>query len=159
MTAAESTDGGSAGPSERLRADDLDKGLIDQLHAATLKASDSCFEIKNLCATVLVPAGTLVSIFSEKKLDSSVFVSGFIVVVLFWLADSTAYYYQRKLRNAMAVVWARRADLCPSWRAYAPLRVPINWPRACFNESMSFYAIIVIGITMGWIAYLSGLIG
>src|SRR5436190_23927590 len=45
-----------------ISPDDLDKDQLDQLHAATLKASDSCFEIKKLCATVLVPTANLVSI-------------------------------------------------------------------------------------------------
>jgi hypothetical protein len=93
-------------------ADELDKEQLTQLHNATLKASDTCFELKELCATVLVPAGTLVAVFTDKQLDPAVFVAGLIVVFAFWIADSSAYFYQRKLRRAVHPIWQRRAARC-----------------------------------------------
>jgi hypothetical protein len=57
-------------------ADELDREQIEQLHAATLKASDSCFELKKLCATVLVPTATVVAVFTDKRLNEAVFIAG-----------------------------------------------------------------------------------
>jgi hypothetical protein len=99
---------------QKVSAEDLDKDLLDQLHAATLKASDSCFEIKKLCATVLIPTGTLVSVFAAKRLDTSVFVAGLLVVTLFWLADATSYFYQRRLRNLMVCTYSEEANRGPA---------------------------------------------
>lgn len=142
---------------DSVKADELDKDLLGQLHAATLKASDSCFEIKKLCAAVLVPAGTLVSIFTDKKLDASVFSAGLLIVLSFWLADSVGYYYQRKLRDAMSVIWKRRADRCsevwdpPGARHISPVR-------AAFNGSMMFYALLATPILLGLGLFATGVI-
>ena len=55
-----------------VTADDLDREQLDQLHTATVKASDSCFELKKPCATVLVPTVTLVAVFTDKRLNQAV---------------------------------------------------------------------------------------
>lgn len=138
-------------------ADSLDKELLEQLHAATLKASDSCFEIKKLCATVLVPTGTLVAIFSGRQLGTAVFVAGLLAVALFWLADSVGFYYQRKLRSVMNSVWERRAERCEeAWEAPNTPRVgPLG---SAFNRSMTFYALLGIPITIGLVLYWTGVI-
>ncbi|MFI7159631.1 hypothetical protein [Micromonospora chalcea] len=139
-------------PEHKVRADDLDKELIDQLHAATLKASDSCFEIKKLCATALVPTGTLVALFSGRRLTTAVFVSALLVICFFWLADAVGYYYQRRLRAAMDVIWRRRAERCeegwtpPDTSAASPLK-------AAFNGSMTFYALLAAPVLLALILY------
>jgi hypothetical protein len=63
-----------------VTADDLDRVQLDQLHVATLKASDSCFELKKLCATILVPTISLVAVFTDKRLNLAVFVAGVLLV-------------------------------------------------------------------------------
>lgn len=142
---------------EQVTADDLDKELIDQLHAATLKASDSCFEIKKLCATVIVPTGTLVALFSERQLNVAVFMSGLLVISFFWIADAVGYYYQRRLRAAMNVAWQRRADRCQeSWAPPSTSRLsPI---RAAFNGSMTFYALLGAPVMIALILFAFGII-
>lgn len=141
----------------KTTADDLDKELLGQLHAATLKASDSCFELKKLCATVLIPTGTLVALFSERRLGPAVFVAGFLVIVFFWLADAVGYYYQRKLRVAMGAIWLRRSERCdetwtpPSTASTSPIR-------AAFNGSMYFYLLLTIPVLAGLLLYAMGII-
>jgi hypothetical protein len=129
-------------------ADDLDKEQLEQLHAATLKASDSCFELKKLCATVLIPTATLVTVLNGKSLDASVFIAGLLVILTFWLADSVGYYYQRKLRAAMNPIWTRRAQRCTEpWPFGETTSVgPI---RAAFNSSMYFYLLLAGLIFVG----------
>ncbi|MET8203089.1 hypothetical protein [Micromonospora taraxaci] len=150
-------DRGERASERKVTADDLDKELIDQLHAATLKATDSCFEIKKLCATVLVPTGTLVALFSGRRLTAAVFVSGLLVICFFWLADAVGYYYQRRLRVAMDVIWRRRAARCdegwtpPSTSAASPLR-------AAFNGSMTYYALLAAPVLLALILHASNVI-
>ena len=138
-------------------ADELDKDLLEQLHAATLKASDSCFEIKKLCATVLVPTGTLVALFSNRRLSPAVFVSGFLVITFFWLADAVGYYYQRKLRVAMGVIWVRRSERCDeTW--IPPSAASVSPFKAVFNGSMYFYLLLAILVLVGLALYAMGII-
>jgi hypothetical protein len=135
-----------------VTADDLDKELLDQLHAATLKASDSCFELKKLCATVLVPTGTLVALFSDRRLSVAVFVSGLLVISFFWTADAVGYYYQRRLRAAMDVIWRRRAERCQE--PWTPPNTTLVSPiRAAFNGSMMFYALLAIPVLIALVLY------
>jgi hypothetical protein len=147
----------SVGAAE-VTADDLDKEQLTQLHNATLKASDSCFELKKLCATVLVPTGTLVAVFSNKKLDAAVFGAVLLVIGAFWLADSVGYYYQRKLRIAMTPIWQRRAARCAGGYSYAPDPRPVGPLRAAFNSSMLFYLILAVVLTTGSVLFELGVI-
>jgi hypothetical protein len=139
-------------------ADDLDREQIEQLHAATLKASDSCFELKKLCATVLVPAGTLVAVFTNKRLNTAVFVAGLLIIMAFWLADAVDYFYQRKLRDAMTPIWQRRADRCPGGYNYVPAQPGVRPVRAAFNSSMSYYLILAILVGIAFLLFELGII-
>lgn len=134
-------------------ADDLDKELLDQLHAATLKAADSCFELKKLCATILVPAGVLVATFSGKQLNPAVFVTGFVIIVAFWIADAFSFYYQRRLRVLMKDIWTRRAARCSDRYPHVQKVEPVGWYGAAFNSSMIYYLLLTVVIGLAWAAY------
>jgi hypothetical protein len=139
------------------KRDALDSVRIDQLHAATLKASDSCFEMKKLCATLLVATGTLVSVFNNKTLSAGVFIAGLAVIASFWLADSVGYYYQRRLRALMDGLILRRGERCePTYTFKAATGV--GWLRAAFNGSMVFYLILAALVSAGWLLWGIGLI-
>jgi len=141
-----------------VTADNLDRELLEQLHAATLKVSDSCFELKKLCATILVPAGTLVAVFTNRRLDSSVFVAGLAVIVAFWLADSVSYYYQRKLRAMMTPVWERRASRCVPLYTHFPKPASTRPLGAAFNASMIYYLILGLLVLLGLLLFETGVI-
>jgi hypothetical protein len=141
-----------------VTADDLDREQLEQLHAATLKASDSCFELKKLCATVLVPTGTLVAVFTDKKLNIAVFVAGLLVIVAFWLADAVGYFYQRKLRVAMTGIWRRRAATIPGGYNYVPKPSKVGPVRAAFNTSMTYYLILAVLIGGALLLFETGVI-
>jgi hypothetical protein len=141
-----------------LDADELDKEQLQQLHAATLKASDSCFELKKLCATVLIPTATLVTVLNDKSLDLSVFISGLLVILTFWLADSVGYYYQRKLRAAMNPIWVRRAQRCAEPWPFGET-TSVGPVRAAFNSSMSFYLLLASLICVALALFALDLIG
>ncbi|NUP49890.1 MAG: hypothetical protein HOW97_21640 [Catenulispora sp.] len=139
-------------------ADDLDKAQIDHLYGATLKASDSCFELKKLCATVLVPTGTLVAIFAHQKLNQAVFLAGLLIIFAFWMADAVGYYYQRKLRNAMSVIWSRRAARCPEEYDSIPNQVNVGPIRAAFNSSMIYYLVLFAPVGASYCLFELGVI-
>jgi hypothetical protein len=150
----------------QVDAETLDKEQIDQLHAATLQVSGNCFELKKLCATVLVAAGTLVASFTDRKLDSSVFVAGLLITVLFWAADSQSYFIQAKMRIRMQKLQERRVSRVASLSGYASNGVGLAAPRvrgrvsAVFrsfaNASMLFYFMIAFIIVACWMLFLKG---
>lgn len=86
---------------ERTTASELDLKSIDQLHALVLELSKNCFELKKLCATILVSGSVLIATFTDKRLDYAFFGAGAIVILFFWILDSQSYYYQDKLRAVM----------------------------------------------------------
>lgn len=137
-------------------ADSLDKDQLDQLHAATLKAADSCFELKKLCATVLVPTGVLVSTFTDKRLDAAVFIAALLVIFAFWMADVVSYYYQRKLREGMEKIWVRRAARCAETYPYSAVKRKVGWLHAAFNLSMVYYWILGSVTLIAFAFYLGG---
>lgn len=150
----EKPDRGAGEPSP----DTLDKEQLDQLHAASLKATDSCFELKKLCATVLVPAGVLVATFSEKKLNPAVFVAGFAIIVAFWIADAFSFYYQRRLRVLMKEIWIRRAARCAEDYEHVQQVAAVGWFRAAFNSSMVYYLLLALVVGAAVAGYSLGLL-
>jgi hypothetical protein len=124
---------------------------VDQLHAAVLAASSNCFELKKLCATVVVPAMVLIQNFVKPAadrgdgfLDPIFFIAGGVIISFFWFADAVSYFYQakiRKLMDAVAVEWQSEAGaIKPRHIAWEPGRRPPTWLNSLFNPSMYFYA-------------------
>jgi len=139
-------------------ADELDKELLGQLHNATLKASDACFEIKKLCATVMVPTGTLVALLSGRRLNLAVFVAALLVVLFFWIADANGYYYQRKLRAKMTAVWDDRGRRCKGGWRNKPNDQVASPLQSAFNSSQWFYLLMALPVLVGLVLYLVGII-
>lgn len=139
------------------KADELDTLRIDQLHAATLKASDSCFELKKLCATSVVAVGTLISVFTNKALNTGVFAAGLAVIASFWLADTVGYYYQRRLRSIMdRLILARGQRSSPPY-VFTPAS-KVGPLKAAFNGSMVFYLLLAVLVGFAWLLWGTGLI-
>ncbi|WP_337823244.1 hypothetical protein [Amycolatopsis sp. A1MSW2902] len=145
--------------SDKPSSDALDKEQLEQLHAASLKATDSCFELKKLCATVLVPAGVLVATFSDKKLNPAVFTAGFMIIIAFWVADAFSFYYQRRLRVLMKEIWIRRAARCADDYDHIQEVASVGWFRAAFNSSMIYYLLLTFVVGVALAAYSLGLLG
>lgn len=81
--------------------DKIDFKKIDQLHNATINFSKSSLEIKKLLFVVLGISTPVIISLSNNKLDTSLFVSLYVIVISFWIFDSYTYYYQKKLRSTM----------------------------------------------------------
>jgi hypothetical protein len=149
-------------------ADALDKDQIDQLHAVTLQVSANCFELKKLCATVLIAAGTLVATFTNKHLDAALFASAVAIVGVFWAADAQSYYIQTKLRIRMKELQDRRVHRSGVLGGYdssgvgmpvkdPPSRATLIW-HSFINASMLYYLLIVGLVVVAWILYAIGIV-
>lgn len=148
---------------------DIGQEQIDQLHAATLQVSGNCFELKKLCATVLVAAGTLIALLSDRDLDHAIFVGGLVVVLVFWTADAQSYYIQVKLRARMKDLLQVRTGRVSDLSKYVAegVGLPVGTQRgrcrrvvhAFFNASMLYYFLVATVVSAAWVAYGGGLIG
>lgn len=118
--------------------DDLDVEEIDQLHNAVLQMSKSCFEYKKICVGLLGAAIALIVKFSEDSINDTLFVVGIAIVISFWFADSTAYYYQtatRKRMNQIREEIARRNNI----ENYETKKLTPSFFKSLFNGSMILY--------------------
>lgn len=168
LVATRPADGDDATKHAAVLADGLDKEQIDQLHAATLQVSGNCFELKKLCATVLVAAGTLIVTLSNRELDHALFAGGLVVVVLFWAADAQSYYIQAKLRVRMKELQQIRIRRLSDLGSYDVDGVglpiddqPERWRRilkAFVNASMLYYFLTGGVLIAVWGAFGLGLL-
>lgn len=89
-------------PYKKSLTDEIDFKIVDQLHGTVTQISSFCFEIKKICIATLFITLTFITKFTENKLDSSLFVACYLMIICFWFLDSTAYFYQVKLRGMMS---------------------------------------------------------
>ena len=138
--------------------DALDWEDVDQLHAATLEISKSCFEFKKICVGLIGVAATILVKFTKDRLDHSFFFVPLLLAVGFWIADATSYYYQRQIRSLMdktLIAIAGRNSLTE----YTRKKTKASWTGAFFNASMALYYVLVALLLLGWISYGMGGIG
>ncbi|MEC6825331.1 hypothetical protein C9I86_12550 [Photobacterium sp. NCIMB 13483] len=140
---------------KRNAADEMDWVEVDQLHEATLKISQNCFEFKKLCVAVIGIVAVALSKLTSDTLDPSYFVVPFLVTFGFWIADFTAYYYQRVTRKRMNIrlqAIASRNRL-PSNNIST---VNVSWVKAMFNLSMSLYFVLMSLSIVGFFLFSQG---
>lgn len=87
---------------KRTATDEIDWVEVEQLHDATLKISQNCFEFKKLCIALIGVAAVALGKITSDSLDPSYFVIPLLIAFGFWVADFTAYYYQRVTRKRMS---------------------------------------------------------
>lgn len=143
---------------KRTATDEIDWVEVEQLHDATIKISQNCFEFKKLCIALIGVAAVALGKITSDSLDPSYFVIPLLIAFGFWVADFTAYYYQRVTRKRMSArmqAIATRNNVTES-----DIKVlEVSWFSSMFNLSMSLYfvlmALSLIGLTAllkGWIS-------
>ena len=138
--------------------DELDWVGVNQLHEATLQISKSCFEFKKICVGLIGVALAVLVKITDSQINHSYFLIPLLICFGFWVADFSAYYFQRRTRMAMNQKLAAIAER-NSIEDYHVESLAASWVRAAFNHSMSlYYAFAVLG-SMGWLLYLAGWIG
>jgi hypothetical protein len=156
----------STDSSTRVTEDELDKTSIEQLHAVVLELSKNCFELKKLCATVLIAAVTLLATFTNEQLDPSAFVGGLIVVSFFWVLDAQSYYYQDKIRTHMKKLSQQRVKRANPNATVDGVGMPLDPARteknrrmrSLFNGSMFFYLLLGTLDLLVWLFYGLGVV-
>lgn len=131
--------------------DDLDIVEIDQLHNAVLQMSKSCFEYKKICIGLLGAAIALIVKFSPESnhITNTIFIVPLIIVVSFWLADSTAYYYQVATRYRMNKI---REDIAlrNNIEEYNIKELKLSIFTSLFNGSMILYFTLIFFFIISW---------
>jgi hypothetical protein len=151
--------------------DDMDLMSIEQLHKVVLQLSSNCFELKKLCATILISAATLFATFSGWRLNYSIFNSGFVVTLFFWILDAQSYYYQEKLRSRMKILAERilrrrssgsHLEIDGVGAVLTEQRENLKYYQrvlhSLFNKSMVFYWLVMILLSILSILFYSGII-
>lgn len=138
--------------------DELDWVIVDQLHEATLHISKSCFEFKKICVGLIGAALAVLVKLTDNNLGHSYFVIPFLICFGFWVADSSAYYFQRKTRSAMnqklhAIAQRNLITNSPN------CDLSVTWFNAAFNYSMALYFVLAGLGFIGWLAYTMKWIG
>lgn len=81
--------------------DEIDWKIIDQLHTATLNFSTTSLELKKLLFILVGIAVPSLIKLAGNKLDTSLFITIYLLAITFWFLDSFTYFYQEKLREKM----------------------------------------------------------
>ncbi|MCS3605538.1 hypothetical protein [Erwinia rhapontici] len=132
--------------------DELDWVVVNQLHEATLQMSKSCFEFKKICVGLIGATLAILAKLTDGKLDHSYFYITFILFFGFWIADFSAYYFQRKTRvaiNNKLIALANRNSI----NDYPTENLEVTWFKAAFNHSMALYYTFAIIEIIGWLVY------
>lgn len=143
---------------KRSCEDELDWANVDQLHEATLQISKSCFEFKKICVGLIGAALAFLVKLTDNHLDQSFFVIPLLICFGFWVADFSAYYFQRKTRSAMNQrlhAIAQRNSISN----YPNSDLGVTWFGAAFNHSMALYFALAAFGSIGWVAYAMDWIG
>lgn len=77
---------------------------IDQLDSAILQFSQNTITTKKIYASILIGIITIILKITDNHIDHSIYIASIITTILFWIIDSTSYFYQRKLRIKMTEI-------------------------------------------------------
>lgn len=142
---------------EKSCLDEIDFEKAEQMHAAALQISKTCFDFKKLCVSFVGVAMAFLIKFTDKNVDHSMFAVGLVLIFGFWISDATAYYYQKSLRREISIRFIQIAnrnqisDMSESTKATA-----LN---ALFNPSMCLYYILTALFLCSWLGFSFGWIG
>ena len=129
-------------------ADEIDWKIVDQLHDATSRISNDCFEYKKLCIAVVAAVVALMVKFGSTENFTNAMILCAICCTGFWISDSTAYFYQRKLRNQMK---KRISNISERHSiVFKKNNISFGWWNSFFNPSMALYHILLISIFLFW---------
>lgn len=142
---------------KRSCADELSWTDIEQLHAATLQIGNSCFEYKKLCVGFLAASITFLAKFSTTAIDNSLFIIVSIIIVGFWIADATAYYYQKVVRKMMSQKKQEIAERNGVVN-YSGEEILVSNVASLFNGSMTLYYVLLGLDVTSWLLFVTGTI-
>ena len=121
---------------------------IDQLDAAILQFSKNTLITKRICASLLVAIVAIILKVTDNKLDFSIYVASWVTLFIFWIIDSSSYYYQKLLRIRMSKIVKELSDNKIVSGFGMPLKKDekITWLKSLFNSSQLFYLLSIFVI-------------
>lgn len=149
--------------------DEIDWKIIDQLHTATINFSTTSLELKKLFFVLLgISVPTLTKLAGD-KLDLSLFIAIYILIITFWFFDSFTYFYQEKLREKMDTVFNKikkrnnaliiiQENITNEYTIENIRTSKYRIFRSIFNVSLRFYLVLFILNTFGLILFLNQII-
>lgn len=149
--------------------DEIDWKIIDQLHTATLNFSTTSLELKKIFFILIGIAVPVLIKLAGDKLDTSLFITIYLLGLTFWFLDSFTYFYQEKLREKMDKLFEqiKRRNKNPLIQTSKKEdeftlennRTGSNRKRRSFtNPSVRLYMFIVVLNSIGYVLYLIGII-
>lgn len=150
--------------------DEIDWKIIDQLHTATLNFSTTSLELKKLLFVLVgITVPSLIKLAGD-KLDTSLFVTIYLLAATFWFLDSFTYFYQEKLREKMdkhfSQIKMRNIEaLIVSDKKPDDFTLENNRTssdrikRSATNPSVRLYMFVIGLNTLAFILYLTGIVG
>jgi ABC-type multidrug transport system fused ATPase/permease subunit len=149
--------------------DEIDWKLIDQLHSATLNFSSTSLELKKIFFTLIGIAVPILIKLANERLECSLFITLYILILTFWFLDSFTYYYQEKLREKMDKIFSRIKERNKestlivaknnnSYTIESTRSKDKRIFRSAFNSSLGIYPILLLLTSICSILYWKGII-
>jgi uncharacterized membrane protein len=139
---------------EKTFQNSLDQSSINQLHAAVLQVSQTCYDIKKLCATIIgsFVAGVvgLAQVQPDVRVDYPFFLVGVAISFFFWFLDGQNYLLQKRMRLRMKELADNIAQRSGFMLLVDGVGMPISskgkkpnlFIQSVFNSSMIFYYLL-----------------
>jgi hypothetical protein len=149
--------------------DEIDWKIIDQLHAATIMTSNRNLELKKIFFTLVGITVPVIIKLSGDRLDFSLFVTVYFMVLTFWSFDGYTYSVQESLREKMNSVFDRiktRNDsssltvksIAGAYVIELGRNKKSRWIRSIFGPPGRFYLLLFLLNTLSLILFLTGVI-
>lgn len=151
--------------------DEVDWTIIDQLHSATSRFSNASIELKKMYIILIGISIPAIIKLTNSRLDSSLFVTIYVLTLTFWYLDGFTFFYQENLRakmderfeklrfkNVKQETEKKNSDIdqytLPDDRKKAD-----RWFRSFTNSSVRIYQIFFIINTIAFVLFIKGIIG
>ena len=123
---------------------------IDQLDSAILQFSKNTLITKRICASLLVAIVAIILRLTDDKLNFSIYVAGVVTLFIFWVIDSSSYYYQRLLRIRMSKIVneLRSNEIILGFGMPLKKDEKITWMKSLFNSSQLFYLLSIFVVVI-----------
>jgi hypothetical protein len=123
---------------------------IDQLDSAILQFSKNTLITKRICASLLVAIVAIILRLTDDTLDFSIYVASVVTLFVFWIIDSSSYYYQRLLRIRMSKIVneLRTNEIILGFGMPLKKDEKITWLKSLFNSSQLFYLLSIFFVVV-----------
>ncbi|WCC45219.1 hypothetical protein PJW08_03295 [Tenacibaculum finnmarkense] len=150
--------------------DEVDWVIIDQLHSATSRFSNASIELKKMFIILIGISIPAIIKLTNSELDSSLFITIYVLTFTFWYLDGFTFFHQENLRDKMDERFEKlklRNTISGTEDGNLEIdqyTLPDNrkksdrWCRAFTNSSVRIYQISLILNTIAFLLFKNGII-